>query len=935
VATGGSGTGAYIYSAGSSTACSVGSSTGALTITSGTGTCSITATRAADGNYNVSAPSSAASVAVSPASQATVIITAPTSATFGQTGLSAVATGGSGTGAYIYSAGSSTACTVESSTGALTISSGSGTCSVTATRAADGNYNVSAPSSAASVTVIPASQAAVIITAPTSATFGQAGLSAVATGGSGTGAYIYSAGSSAACSVGSTGVLTITSGTGTCSITATRAADGNYNVSAPSSAASVAVSLASQATVIIAAPTSATFGQAGLSAVATGGSGTGAYIYSAGSSTACTVGSSTGVLTITSGTGACSITATRAADGNYNVSAPSSAASVTVSSASQATLAVTGVPGTAQAYGTIFTVGSSGGSGSGAMTFAATGACSNIGATVTITSGSGICSVTATKAADTNYNTVTSAAVSLGTTNALLTVGVQAATKTYGAVNPPFTLTYLGFVNGDSAAALIGTPTFTTSATVSSPLGIYSVMPGGVSAANYTIVFAPGTLTVGKAPLTVTANNLNRVFGVANPTLTYTITGFQNQDPSSVVSGAASCSTTATTSSAIGGYPITCTQGSLASTNYTFSFVAGTLTVSSPDLIVKSVSVTGTPLSGGSLTVTDTTTNQGNSSAGISYTYFYLSSDGKTGLGGALSYRSIATLAAGASSGPGTTSVTLSTNLNGGPYYILACANATNLVPESNTANNCLASASFNVVGPDLVETSVSVTGAPLSGGVLSVTDTTSNQAGGGAAGNSDTYFYLSSDGKTALGGALNYRFVSALASGASSGPATTNVTLPTNLNGGPYYILACANGNSGIVESNTTNNCRASASFSVAGPDLIVTSVSVTGTPVSGGSLSVTDTTTNQAGGGAAGNSYTYFYLSSDGKTGLGGALNYRFVGALASGASSGPATTSVILPTNAKGTYFILACANGNNALVESNTANDCNASASFTIH
>ena len=126
-----------------------------------------------------------------------------------------------------------------------------------------------------------------------------------------------------------------------------------------------------------------------------------------------------------------------------------------------------------------------------------------------------------------------------------------------------------------------------------------------------------------------------------------------------------------------------------------------------------------------------------------------------------------------------------------------------------------------------------------------------------------------------------------------------------------------------------------ASASFSVAGPDLIVASVSVTGTPVSGGALSVTDTTTNQAGGGAAGASYTYFYLSSDGKTGLGGALNYRLVSALASGASSGPATTNVTLPTNAKGTYSILACANGNNALVESNSANDCSASASFTIH
>ena len=37
------------------------------------------------------------------------------------------------------------------------------------------------------------------------------------------------------------------------------------------------------------------------------------------------------------------------------------------------------------------------------MTFNATGSCSVLVATVTMTSGTGICSVTATKAADSNY----------------------------------------------------------------------------------------------------------------------------------------------------------------------------------------------------------------------------------------------------------------------------------------------------------------------------------------------------------------------------------------------------------------------------------------------------------------------------------------------------------------------------------------------------
>ena len=53
------------------------------------------------------------------------------------------------------------------------------------------------------------------------------------------------------------------------------------------------------------------------------------------------------------------------------------------------------------------------------------------------------------------------------------------------------------------------------------------------------------------------------------------------------VTGLASCTTTATSSSAAGTYPITCTAGTLAAANYSFTFVAGTLTVtaSSPAVV--------------------------------------------------------------------------------------------------------------------------------------------------------------------------------------------------------------------------------------------------------------------------------------------------------------------------------------------------------------
>jgi Tol biopolymer transport system component len=82
------------------------------------------------------------------------------------------------------------------------------------------------------------------------------------------------------------------------------------------------------------------------------------------------------------------------------------------------------------------------------------------------------------------------------------------------------------------------------------------------------------------AELTVTANDQLRLFGQANPALTYELSGFVGGETASVVSGTASCSTTATPASPAGEYPITCSVGSLSAPGYTFaSFVAGTLKV--------------------------------------------------------------------------------------------------------------------------------------------------------------------------------------------------------------------------------------------------------------------------------------------------------------------------------------------------------------------
>ncbi len=89
-------------------------------------------------------------------------------------------------------------------------------------------------------------------------------------------------------------------------------------------------------------------------------------------------------------------------------------------------------------------------------------------------------------------------------------------------------------------------------------------------------------ITVSQASLTVTATSHNMLYGASVPTLDYSTSGWvstADENSSTVVTGAPSLSTTATSASNTGTYSITITQGNLASTDYSFTFVNGTMTV--------------------------------------------------------------------------------------------------------------------------------------------------------------------------------------------------------------------------------------------------------------------------------------------------------------------------------------------------------------------
>lgn len=94
---------------------------------------------------------------------------------------------------------------------------------------------------------------------------------------------------------------------------------------------------------------------------------------------------------------------------------------------------------------------------------------------------------------------------------------------------------------------------------------------------NYHPFLQEFTLTVNKALLTITANDCTKQEGEETPVLTVSYSGFKNNDSALSLATQPTATTTATTASPAGSYPITVSGA--ASNNYIFDYVNGTLTV--------------------------------------------------------------------------------------------------------------------------------------------------------------------------------------------------------------------------------------------------------------------------------------------------------------------------------------------------------------------
>ena len=198
-------------------------------------------------------------------------------------------------------------------------------------------------------------------------------------------------------------------------------------------------------------------------------------------------------------------------------------------------------------------------------------------------------------AVDPNY-TISYFGGSVTVNTATLTVTASSPTMTYGGTVPTITPIYAGFVNGDTSSSLTTQPTCSTTATSSSPVSgsPYSSSCSGAADPDYTVVPVNGSVTVAKAPLTITASSGAMSYGGTAPTITPGYSGFVNGDTVSSLSTPATCSTAANSSSSVAGSPYVSACSGAVDSNYSFTYVAGSVTVTTVPLTITASSPTTT-----------------------------------------------------------------------------------------------------------------------------------------------------------------------------------------------------------------------------------------------------------------------------------------------------------------------------------------------------
>lgn len=284
-------------------------------LNSATPTTSLTGKTVTGGRLNISAM---ASNCLNPGASAQATLSIANTVLSGPagTGIILSTSGGSGDGAITFAVTGSN-CTLIGST---LNSTAPASCAVVATRAASANYLVATSAAKTfNFTALPQPTLTIVNTVLS----GPAGtaITIIQSVGGGSGAQSIRS-TTTGCTVSGMTINRTTS-LGTCAVTTTRAASGIY-AAATSASQTFTFTAVAQATLTISnAQTVLAKGATGITLTSIGGSGTGAVTYVATGAGCVISGSRLTVASTLTGTGSCSVVATKAAQGIYLISAPS------------------------------------------------------------------------------------------------------------------------------------------------------------------------------------------------------------------------------------------------------------------------------------------------------------------------------------------------------------------------------------------------------------------------------------------------------------------------------------------------------------------------------------------------------------------------------------------------------------------------------------
>jgi subtilase family serine protease len=283
---------------------------------------------------------------------------------------------------------------------------------------------------------------------------------------------------------------------------------------------------------------------------------------------------------------------------------------------------------------------------------------------------------------------------------------------------------------------------------------------------------------------------------------------------------------------------------------------------------------------------------------------------------------------------------------SGGIRFEVANLPVTGTYTVTVDPNGAAGNMTLTVGGPDLTVTALTVPTTPVSPNTngtytFDVTWTVKNNANIKALIWWTDTIFLSPD---------NLLDVSDLSLDARSGPGTgldpgatytytRTVTVPNTQASGTYYILVKADANNNVLETNETNNVRASTTqVTLLGrPDLTPTVLSVPGSPVSPNqdgtyTIPLSFTVQNQGGSSATPTWTDRVYLSTDTTWDAGDVriLSTAQFSALAAGSSYSINTPGTAPAGTAPGDYWVIVYAEQLQQLFEANETNNTRVSA-----